>query len=256
MQPRTHSLYFVCVASLFLLTYSRTHLLTSEAAELPSLFRGVVVADSPVGVRVVSVDEASPAARADVRPDDIIIRVNDQELHAIDEFAALSMRLKGRATSAQVLVFRDGSPIELRLHLFSDPILQAWGVEVVPDYDFRFADPRVGFEYWRRLGHGFEIAQDSERALNAYLNALHNVPTDTATALKASQLFCQISQRQLAQGRLADGTIALRHAVQLMEKLFAQPLDTEQLQVIRQQLQATLEGLRQTAAAHHTNPAP
>ena len=101
----------------FLLTHLLTHSLTSLAAQLPSLFRGVVVADSPLGVRVVSVEEGSQASLADLRPEDIIVRVEAREVHSIDEFAALSATLKGHAASATVLVFRNGAPRELTLRL-------------------------------------------------------------------------------------------------------------------------------------------
>ncbi|MBI4597084.1 MAG: PDZ domain-containing protein [Candidatus Omnitrophica bacterium] len=232
--------------SIPLLTLSLSHCLTSEAGQLPSVFRGVVVADSPVGVRVVSVDENSQAALADVRPDDIIVRVDDQELHSIDDFAAVSTRMKGRTTKAAVLVFRNGQPVMLSLHLFSYPILNAWGIDVLPDHDIRFAEPRVGFEYWQRLGNGFEVAGDAEKALFAYGNALHNVPTDTATAIRMSQLFCQVSERQFQRRRLREATGSLRNAVTLMQKLFEAALSDEQLAAMRDQLRSvvgTLKGL-------------
>ena len=49
---------------------------TVHAKGWPSLFRGVVVADSQVGIRVVRVEDASQAHLADLRPEDIIVRVN------------------------------------------------------------------------------------------------------------------------------------------------------------------------------------
>jgi len=67
------------------------------AGQRPSLFRGVVVADSPLGVRVVSVEDASQASQADLRPEDIIIRVDGADVGSIDAFAMFSEALKGRA---------------------------------------------------------------------------------------------------------------------------------------------------------------
>lgn len=221
---------------------------TAFAGELPSLFRGVVVADSPVGVRVVSLEESSQAYLADLRPEDIVVHIQGREVHSIDEFAALSHELKGRAVRVTVLVFRNGLPRELTLHLYSVPVLREWGVEFVPDHDVRFADPRVGLDYWRRLGRGFEEAGKPTEALDAYLNGLHNVPTDTATALKVMDLFSRASQQHLAGGELADGIASLQQALAMMENLFDEPLTEDQLQAIKRQLEETLRTLRQLSS--------
>lgn len=242
------------VTSFFLLTDSPTHSLTAFAGQLPSLFRGVVVADSPIGVRVVKVEEASQASEADVRPEDIIVRVGAAEIHSIDEFATLSARLKGRAISTTVVIVRNGAPRELTLHLYSYPILRAWGIQVVPEHDFRFAEAKTGWAYWDRLGHGFESAGKLPDALHAYLNALHNLPTDTATALKVVELSSTLSQQRLSAGALAEGVPLLHQAVTMMRKLFERPLTDEQLARIHQQLAATRDALRAATAARAHRP--
>lgn len=219
------------------------------AAELPSLFRGVVVADSPVGVRVVSLEESSQAYLADLRPEDIIVHIQGREVRSIDEFAVVSHELKGRAVRATVLVFRNGLPRELTLHLYSVPVLREWGVEFVPDHDVHFADPMIGLDYWRRLGRGFEEAGKPTEALDAYLNGLHNVPTDVATALKVMDLFSRASQQHLTDGELADGIASLQQALAMMEKLFDEPLTEDQLQAIKRQLEETLRTLRTVSVA-------
>ena len=233
--------------SFFLLTHSLTYSLTILAAQLPSLFRGVVVADSELGVRVVSVEEASQAALADLRPEDIIVRVESSEVHSIDEFAALSAALKGRATSATVVVFRNGTPRELTLHLYSYPVLNTWGLQFVPEHDVRFAQPQIGLEYWARLGRGFEEAGKPAEALGAYLNALHNAPQDVPTALKAGELFFALSRQRLAEGNLADGIAQMAQSLTVLEKLFDYPLTDDQLQTVRRELQETLRVLRETS---------
>ena len=220
------------------------------AEQWPSLFRGVVVADSPLGVRVVSVEETSQASLADLRPEDLIVSIDGREIHSIDEFATLSTAMKGRATAAKVLVFRDGSPRELALHLYSYPILRTWGIEVIPDHDLRFAKPEIGLDYWMRLGRGFEEARKPAEALNAYLNALHNVPTDVAAACKVSDLFTRVSREQLDRGDLAGGVASLRQGLVVMQKLFDSPLTEEQLRAIKDRLTDTLRALRQTTASH------
>ena len=217
---------------------------TADAAQKPSLFRGVVVADSPVGVRVVSVEETSQAYLTDLRPDDIIVQVQGQDVRSIDDFAARSQALKGQAVSAAVLVFRNGLPRELRVHLYSVPVLRAWGIEFIPDHDVRFAEAAVGADYWRRLGRGFEEAKKPREALDAYLNALHNVPTDASVALKATGLLAQESRRLLAEQHLPEGLASLQQAVTMMEKLFDAPLTDDQLQLIKRQLEDILASLR------------
>lgn len=219
------------------------------ASQRPSLFRGVVVADSPLGVRVVSIEESSQAFLADLRPEDIIVRVQDTQVRSIDEFAAVSTALKGQTISASVLIFRHGTPRELLVHLYSYPILRAWGLEFIPDHDIRFAQPEVGLEYWRRLGRGFEIAQDLPKALEAYLNGLHNVPTDVATAMKVSELSARISRRALQDARLAEGLRFLEQALRMTERLFDYSLSTEQLESVRTQLRETLQTLKTVTQA-------
>ena len=223
------------------------------AAQWPSLFRGVVVTDSPIGVRVVSVEPASQAYQADLRPDDIIIRIRDHDVGSIDEFAELSSALKGRFASIPVLVFRQGAPRELTLHVYSYAVLKAWGVEFVPEHDIRFAEPQIGLDYWTRMGRGFETAGKPKEALDAYLNGLHNMPLDATTALKATELWSAISQRQLNEHQLTDGISGLRHTLTMMEHLFDYPLTEAQLASIRQQLKETLQALKRATATPLAN---
>ncbi len=236
--------WWVGLVVCFLVT-SHYPLATVFAGQLPSLFRGVVVTNSSLGVRVVSVDEESQAARADLRPDDIILRIHDQEVHSIDEFATLSTALRGWAEQITLMIFRDGTPHELKLHLYSYPILRAWGVEFVPDDNFRFAQPPLGLEYWSRLGRGFETAGRPNEALNAYFNALHNVPDDVSMATKVAALSSQIGQQRIHDGALSDGITHLRQALAIMQKLFDYPLTDAQLQTIRDQLRATVKALHE-----------
>ena len=216
------------------------------AGQWPSLFRGVVVADSPVGVRVVSVEESSQAFHADLRAEDLIISIDGHEVRSIDEFAATSLALKGRAALTTVLVFRHGVPREIQVHLYSYPILQRWGVEFIPEHDLHFAEPQVGLEYWARLGRGFEEARNPAEALKAYLNGLHNVPTDDATALNVAELFSRLGQQQVQAGQLREGMTSLRDALLMMEQLFHGPLTDAQLETIKRQLEDTLHALRAT----------
>ena len=233
------------------------------AAQLPSLFRGVVVVDSSLGVRVVSVEEASQAHQADLRPEDIIVRVNDAEVHSIDEFALVSNSLKGRAVSATVLIFRNGAPVEITLQLYSYPLLQEWHLQFIPDDEIHFAENHIGLNYWIRLGRGFEEAGKIDDALHAYLNALHTIPTDTSTALQVSELFSRASQQRFSEGAIAQGVAALRQALIVLERLFDYPLTSDQLERVRRQLQDTLRALRDystqqspshTSATHTRHP--
>ena len=236
------------------LTSSLPHSITVSAGQWPSLFRGVVVADSPLGVRVVQVEEGSQAFQADLRPEDILVRIGPTEIHSIDEFATLSTKLKGRVKAATVVIFRNGTPRELTVHLYSYPVLRAWGIEFLPEHDFRFADPKTGWAYWDRLGRGFEGAGKLPEAREAYLNGLHNLPADVPTACTIARLSSTLSQQQLAAGDLAHGLPLLRQALTMMERLFEVPLTGAQLSAIRQQLEATLTALRAATEASAKPP--
>ena len=232
----------------FLLTHSLTYSLTALAAESPSVFRGVVVADGQLGVRVVSIEAASQAALADLRPEDIIVRVNGAAVHSIDEFASLSSALRGHAVKTTVVIFRSGQPLELTLHLFSYPVLRAWGLEFVPDDEMRFAEPRTGWVYWTRLSNGFEQAGKHAEALDAALNALHHFPTDTETAVTVSELSLLVSQQRLDHGLLAEGIVPLRQGILVMQHLFDRPLTNAQLAMLKRRLQDTLRTLHALSA--------
>jgi hypothetical protein len=223
------------------------------AASWPSLFRGVVVADSPVGVRVVSIEPEAQAYQLDLRPEDLIVRIGAHEVHTIEEFGALSMALKGRVTAVEVVVFRGGGPRTLRLHVFSVPILAAWGIEVVPDHDIRFAQSAIGRDYWTRLGRGFVEAGKPAEALDAYVNALHNVPDDREMAAEVARLSLRVGQQRLRARAFPEGIAALARATTLMQRLFDAPLSEPQLQAMKQELQATLEAFR---AARQPPPNP
>ena len=213
----------------------------SAEGKLPSLFRSVVVADSPLGVRVVSVEDGSQASLADLRPEDVIVQINDTVLHSIDEFATLSAALRGRAMQARVLAVRRGQSRQLSVHLYSYPVLRTWGLTFAPEYDFRFADPKVGVAYWTRMGRGFETARQSEAALNAYLNALHNEPTNVEAAVKAAQLLWEVARQHLEAKRLPQGVAALQQGAAFLERLFEYPLDAPTLQLLKHQLNETVQ---------------
>ena len=210
----------------------------------------MVVADSPLGVRVVSVEAASQAEGADLRADDLIVRVGEAEVRSIDDFAAVSERLKGRAVSARVLVFRNGLPRELTLHLHSYPLLREWGVEFLPEHDLRFAQPAVGRAHWARLGRGFEEAGKSGEALNAYLNGLHQAPTDPELGLRATVLSLEIGAQRLRDGAVPDGLAALRRGLTMLQRLFDYPLSAQQLQAVRDALQRTLTAVADLKTRH------
>ena len=238
--------------AMFGLMFLVSCLLAQDAAfsgEKPSLFRGVVLANSSSGVRVVSVDDGSRAHLADVRPEDIIVRVQDADVRTIDEFAAVSGRLRGTVEAATVLVFRNGTPHELTVHLYSYPVLRAWQIEIVPEHDIRFAEPATGRDYWLALGRGFEEADNPEQALNACLNALHNVPEDVPTALKVSGLYTALSRERLKAGDLAGGMDRLSRAVTIMNSLFNRRLTLEQMELVKQQLTEALHSLRDASKA-------
>ena len=214
-----------------------------DCAQLPSLFRGVVVADSSLGVRVVSVEEASQAALSDLRPEDLIVRVDQTDVRTIDEFSTVSTAMKGRAVLTSVVVVRAGGPQTLTLHLYSYPVLREWGIRFLPDHDFRFAEASVGRDYWARLGRGFEEAGQAEEARDAYLNALHNTPEDVEVAVKAAVLFAHRGQIQLHPPTMAQGLAALRDGMTMMEHLFDFSLTDDQLRLLKQELQATLRAM-------------
>ncbi len=234
---------------LLLLSPLTSHLSPARAGELPSLFRGVVVVDSALGVRVVSVEESSQASQADLRPEDLIVRIGEGEVHSIDDFAVLSSRLKQDHTvTVTALVFRNGVPLELTLHIYSYPVLRRWGVAFVPEHDVRFAQPQTGLDYWRRLGRGFEEAGKPAEALNACLNGLHVVPDDLETALEVSRLLVLTSRNYLASKALAEGVGTLRQAITILQHAFDVPLTDEQLREVKRQLEEALEALQTCSA--------
>ena len=217
----------------------------ASAAPLPSLFRGVVVADSPLGVRVVSVDDRSQARMADLRPEDIIVRINDLSVRSIDEFAVVSQGFKGKMERATVTILRDGDPRELAMHLYSYPILKQWGLEFIPDDQIRFADANAGVAYWTNMARGFREAGKFPDALSAQLNALHYDITDTSLALGASSLLWQVAQDELNAGRLQNGLSRLDQATTMLNRLFERPLSVEQLTEVKDQLRRALVALQQ-----------
>ena len=233
---------------LFLLPTACCLLPTASAGQPPSLFRGVVVANSPSGVRVVSVEDTSQASLADLRPEDILLKVNDTLVRTIDEFAIASQALKGKAAKVILITLRNGQPHDIVLHLYSFPVLRHWELAFIPEHDVRFADPKTGSTYWARLARGFETADDLEHALNAYLNALHHDPTQVDLALKVSALLCRIAQARLKAQRLHEALLAIQEETVLLSRIFDQPLTDEQLQSVRTQLQQTLQGIRNRRA--------
>ena len=139
-------------------------------------------------------------------------------------------------------------PREIRVHLYSYPILRTWGIEFIPEHDLRFAEWQIGLDYWARMGRGFEEARKPGDALNAYLNGLHDAPADAATALRVAELFASQGQEHLRARRMAEGLASLRQAVLVFDKLFDYPMTDDELQRIKYQLEETLRALRTAKA--------
>lgn len=232
------------LAVALLLVTRNSQLETASAGQMPSLFRGVVVADQSPGVRVVSVERESQAHLSDLRPEDIVIQVDDTPIRTIDEFAVMSHALKGRAAQAAVIILRNGEPKTLTLHLYSFPILQQWGLLFVPEHDIRFAEPKAGVAYWTRLGRGFDVAGNLESSLNAHLNALHHDPIQPDVAITASELLWRIARRFITAGKFREAIGALNQGTTLLGRLFDYPLTDAQLQSVKHQLEETVEALR------------
>jgi len=211
----------------------------------PSLFRGVMVADSPVGIRVVSVEEGSLAHQADLRPEDVVVQIDGTPIKTIDEFAVMSKALKGRAARADVVVLRNGQPRQLVLQIYSAALLREWDIPFVPDYDLRFIDPNAAVAYWTNLGRGYETAGDLEHALNAHLNALHHVPDSTELALKVSSLWSALAQRQLQNNQMPQALAVIERQMRLMARLFDRQVDDATLAAVKQQLETTVRALKQ-----------
>ena len=237
---------------LFVTTLVACHLslVAVFAGQLPSVFRGVIVADSPEGVRVISVEEHSQADFADLRPEDIILQVNETPVGTIEEFSRASLDLKGLAFKASVVILRNGEPRDVIFHLYSYPVLRHWDLTFIPEHDVRFADPEVGAQYWMRLGRGFLSARKPEPALNAYLNALHNDPRQLDAALQVAGLLLTLTQTRLQEQRLPEALAAFKQGAVVLEHLFEHPLASDQLAAIKTQLQQTLLVLK----AYHQAP--
>ena len=220
--------------------------LTSWAGQWPSLFRGVVVADGALGIRVVSVEDASQASLADLRPEDTIVRINDASIKTVDDFAVVSQALKGRTARSTLLILRNGQPRELVVSLYSDALLRQWEVSFIPEHDVRFGEPKTGLAYWMRMERGFEAAGDLEAALNADLNALHQDPAQLDVAVKACELSWRIARARLEDRRLPEALTAIQQGTILLGHMFDQSLEASQLQSLKSQLQETLAILRET----------
>ena len=240
----------ICISRFCILLLSAFCVLPSvSSAQWPSVFRGVIVADGALGVRIVSVEERSQAALCDLRPEDVIVQVNGVSVRTIDQFATVSDNLRGNIFKTSVVVLRNGQPRELILHLYSLPILSYWELSFLPEHDLRFIDPAAAVSYWSNLGRGFETAGQFERALNCYLNGLHNDPHNLDIALKVSELLWRIGRGRLEAHRLGESITALQQATVLLTHAFDRPLTEEQLQQVKSQLQQTLDLLRRHRAA-------
>lgn len=249
-RPETKRAKHLCVVMLWALVSCLMSHVSLSAGQLPSLFRGVIVADSPEGVRVISVEEHSQADFAGLRPEDIVLQVNDTPVGTIEEFSRASHDLKGRAFKASVVILRNGEPRDVILHLYSYPVLRHWDLTFIPEHDVRFADPEVGAQYWMRLGRGFLSARKPEPALNAYLNALHNDPRQLEAALRVAGLLLDLTQTRLKEQRLPEALAAFKQGAVVLEHLFEHPLASDQLAAIKTQLEGTLLVLK----AYHQAP--
>ncbi len=214
------------------------------AAGLPSLFRGVVVADSPQGVAVVSIEDYSQAFLAGLRPEDVVVQVDGRPVSTIDEFAALSQQMKGQAVRTNLVVLRNGQPRALELHLYSYPLLKTWNLAFIPDDEIRFVEPSAALDYWSRMGRGFESANQLDHALEAWLNALHNEPTNVGVAVHICELLAQLARQSLAVHQLAQAVKALQREIIMLQRLFDYSLTDDQLQSVKRQLQETVTTLK------------
>jgi len=90
----------------------------SAAGGKPSLGARLSVGHYPElglrGLRVDSVAAGSPAARAGLRPGDLILRCDGR---AVSDPAALDRQLRRKRGTSELSVLRGGAPLELRVRL-------------------------------------------------------------------------------------------------------------------------------------------
>ena len=223
---------------------------------MPSLFRGVVVANAAPGALVVTVDEESTAYAGGLRQGDIILLINGASVASIDDFAAQSRRMTGKTTEATLQITRGGRPVELLVSLFSQRLLEAWGERFVPNLELRFRDPQAGYTYW--WSEGQRIARDhrTSLAIEALETALHYQPEHADAALALAEQWNLLAQARLADHRNDQGVAALQHAVNLYQRLLAKGVTAEQLTQVKTQLQQLVGTLKQQSPATVPIPEP
>lgn len=224
---------------------------------MPSLFRGVVVADAKPGALVVSVDEEAIAYAGGLRPGDVILIINGTPIASIDDFAAQSRRISGKMTEATLKIERAGRSVELLVSLFSQRLLEAWGERFVPNLELRFRDPKAGYAYWWSEAQRLTRERRASLAIEALETALHYQPEHADAVLLLAEQWSQLAQSRFAGRRNDQGVAALQHAVNLYQRLLAQGATTEQLAQVKAQLQQLVTTLgRQLPAAAAPAPEP
>ena len=234
---------------------SSASLVMAAETKMPSLFRGVVVADATPGARVLSVDEESIAYAGGLRPGDVILLMHGASIASIDDFAAQSQRIGGKTTEVVLKIERAGRPVELLVSLFSPRLLEAWGERFVPNLELRFRDPKAGYTYW--WGEGRRLARErrTSLAIEALATALHYQPDRAETALLLAGQWNLLAQSRFAGRRNDQGVAALQHAVNLYQRLLAKGATAEQLQQVKAQLQPLVHTLGRQLPAPEPEPA-
>ncbi len=212
---------------------------------LPSLFRGVVVADAKPAVVVVTIDEESAAYAGGLRSGDVITTVEGQTIASMEAFARQSQRLAGTVAELKLTVQRAGQSAELLLSLFSARLLEVWGERFVPNLELRFREPSAGYAYWNAEAHRAIRAQRAAPAIEALETALHYQPDHLDTALSLAGQWNLLAQSQFVEHHHAQGIASLQHAINLYQRLLTKGIAQDQLVEVKAQLQRLVDALKQ-----------
>jgi len=178
------------------------------------------------GVEILTIDPASPAARAMLLAGDRITAISGFQVASLDDYVRVSKLLGKRQQRVSVEYYRAGVRHTAEISLTSAPLREMWKVNIVPWREMDSTEEKGRAEYWldRARTEREENEKKDEKDLKpadyggtllSLFTALHLSPDSISTAILVGQQYGELATSYHRSGDQRKAIWCLRRAMSL-----------------------------------------
>lgn len=231
-------------------------LLNSGTVMARSLLEGLelVDAEKSPGVEIILVPPESPPAKAGLKAGDRITAIGGKKVRNLDDYVKASPRLDSATGRTTVEYYRGGARYTAELSLQSSPILEQWGIPVIP---WREAAEKKDPAYWleraRREMKGRDTVQKQDRSPLDYakpilslFTALNKDPGSLPTMVLIGRQYGLLASFYAERGETKKAAWCMRRVLTMYGKGFERAENLQDMAVLKNglgEIQETIASL-------------